>query len=240
MPGRGQPTEKALIEVCEALTKTGLRDAGYVYISPGEIGFVRNNQTGQLQLEFPDHFTGGDLKYFSNYLHTHGFKFSQGISPGALSCTGEVGVCGPNPDGKCAHLAGANCYPLPEHCHAADDARWMAEQGSDHWPCDWCQQICKNNASCYKEHFGRVWDAIQTTGRNMTLGIYIYVRAQSAPARGRLTQKKFVAQGESHPETWAPHIGHCDPSHLTPPRFYKQADLISRFRLPQIGGWART
>ena len=42
-----------LIEVCEALTKTGLRDAGYVYISPGEIGFVRNNQTGQLLPQAP-------------------------------------------------------------------------------------------------------------------------------------------------------------------------------------------
>ena len=82
MPGRGQPTEAELIEICEALIKTGLRDAGYVYISPGEIGFVRNDETGQLELEFPQHFTNGDLKYFAAWLHSHGFKFSQGISPG--------------------------------------------------------------------------------------------------------------------------------------------------------------
>ena len=152
-----------LIEVCEALTKTGLRDAGYVYISPGEIGFVRNNQTGQLQLEFPDHFTGGDLKYFSNYLHTHGFKFSQGISPGALSCTGEVGVCGPRP--------ASERYPRPEHCHAAADARWLAAQGTDMWAADWCQFICENNASCYVEQYRPIWEAIQDTGSNMTFGL---------------------------------------------------------------------
>jgi hypothetical protein len=87
MPGRGQPTEVELVEICEALIKTGLRDAGYVYISPGEIGFIRNNATGILELEFPEHFTGGDLKHFSAYLHANGFKFSQGISPGRVSCT---------------------------------------------------------------------------------------------------------------------------------------------------------
>jgi alpha-galactosidase len=180
MPGRGQPTEAELIQICEALVKTGLRDAGYIYISPGEIGFVRDLATQVIKLEFPEHFTGGDLKHFSAYLHANGFKLSQGISPGAKSCTGEVGVCGPRPANE--------TYPLPEHCHAAADAKWMAEQGSDHWPCDWCQFICKHNSSCYVEHFGRVWDAIESTGRNMTLGIYIY--------------------GKSHPETWAPSIGH--------------------------------
>ena len=33
--------------------------------------------------------------------------------------------------------------------------------------------ICRNNASCYVEHFGRVWDAIQSTGRNMTFGMCV-------------------------------------------------------------------
>ena len=44
-------------------------------------------------------------------------------------------------------------------------------------PCHVCvcltttRYICRNNASCYVEHFGRVWDAIQSTGRNMTFGM---------------------------------------------------------------------
>ena len=132
-PGRGQPTEAGIIEICQALISTGLRDAGYVYVSPGEIGFVRNPVTHTLELEFPEHFTGGDLKHLSSWLHTNGFKFSNGISPGNSSCTGEVGVCGPR--------AADEAHPLPEHCHAAADAKWMVEQGSDHWPCDWCQYV---------------------------------------------------------------------------------------------------
>ena len=64
------------------MISTGLRDAGYVYISPGEIGYLRNATTQQLELEFPEHFTGGDLKHLAGWLHANGFKFSNGVSPG--------------------------------------------------------------------------------------------------------------------------------------------------------------
>ena len=131
--GASLQRQASSLEICQALISTGLRDAGHAHVSPGEIGCVRDPVTHTLELEFPEHFTGGDLKHLSSWLHTNGFKFSNGISPGNSSCTGEVGVCGPR--------AADEAHPLPEHCHAAADAKWMVEQGSDHWPCDWCQYV---------------------------------------------------------------------------------------------------
>ena len=163
LPGRGQPTEQALVEIAEAMATSGLRDAGYDHISTGELGLVRNATTQQLELEFPERWVGGDLKHFSSYLHHNGFKLIQGVSPGATSCTGEVGVCGPRP--------ASEKYPRPENCHAAADARWLAAQGTDMWAADWCQFICENNASCYVEQYSPIWEAIQDTGSNMTFGL---------------------------------------------------------------------
>ena len=125
---------------------------------------MRNATTQQLQLEFPERWVGGDLKHFSSYLHRNGFKLIQGVSPGATSCTGEVGVCGPRP--------ASERYPRRStDCHAAADARWLAAQGTDMWAADWCQFICENNASCYVEQYRPIWEAIQDTGSNMTFGL---------------------------------------------------------------------
>ena len=119
----GRPNETAIINIANALIKTGLRDAGYVYMD-WLIGYSRDVTTSQVQLSEPERWTGGDLKYVVGWLHSHGFKFSTGLSPDRSSCTGEVGVCGPRPaDEK---------YPAPEHCHAEADAQWFAEQGADH------------------------------------------------------------------------------------------------------------
>ena len=70
------------------LIKTGLRDAGYVYMD-WLIGYSRNLTTSQVQLSEPERWTGGDLKYVVGWLHSHGFKFSTGLSPDRSSCPGE-------------------------------------------------------------------------------------------------------------------------------------------------------
>ena len=82
--GASLQRQASSLEICQALISTGLRDAGYVYISPGEIGYVRDPVTHTLELEFPEHFTGGDLKHLSSWLHTNGFKFSKRHFPRQL------------------------------------------------------------------------------------------------------------------------------------------------------------
>lgn len=178
----GRPNETAIIGIAEALIKTGLRDAGYVYMD-FLIGYARNTTTMQVQLSEPERWTGGSLKFLVGWLHSHGFKFSTGLSPDRTSCTGEVGICGPRPSEA--------RYPSPNHCHAAADAQWFAEQGTDHWPSDYCTSVCWDNATCCSEFYGRIWDAIQATGRNMSFGIY----SGSGPC-------------VAHAYTWAPRIGH--------------------------------
>ena len=153
---------------------SGLRDAGYVYMGIGEAGFVRNVTDGQLTLEFPQHWTDGNLRHIASWLHERGFKFSLGISPGNTSCTGEVGVCGPRPHNE--------TLPLPNHCHAQDDVRWTVAQGTDHFPSDWCQILPTQTFAI--DQYRQIWQAIESTGRNVTFGMYIY--------------------GEDEPWTWAP------------------------------------
>ena len=178
----GRPNETAIISIANALIRTGLREAGYVYMN-WLIGYSRNATTGSVQLAEPERWTGGSLKYVVGWLHSHGFKFSTGLSPDRTSCTHEVGICGPR--------SASERYPATEHCHAVDDAKWFAEQGVDHWPSDECSTLCWNNSTCCVELYGRIWQAIQATGRNMSFGLY----SGSGPC---------VARGY----TWAPAISH--------------------------------
>ena len=204
LPGRGQPTEAAIKDIAQGMIDSGLRDAGYVYMGIGEAGFVRNVTDGQLTLEFPQHWTDGNLRHIASWLHERGFKFSLGISPGNTSCTGEVGVCGPRPHNE--------TLPLPNHCHAQDDVRWTVAQGTDHFPSDWCQILPTQTFAI--DQYRQIWQAIESTGRNVTFGMYIY--------------------GEDEPWTWAPREHGTACKRLLSLRFHADGAMQ---RSGTTGGW---
>ena len=99
-------------EIADALVSTGLRDAGYTYVTIDDGWQGRRDQTGILHPNesFPD------MKGLGDYLHSLGLKFGIYSSPGPVTCSGFVGSYG----------------------HEHQDAHQFADWGVDYLKYDWC------------------------------------------------------------------------------------------------------
>src|SRR5204862_650094 len=104
--------DRTIRDVADALVKTGMRDAGYVYVNIDDGWQGERDATGELRAneKFPD------MKALADHLHGLGLKLGIYTSPGPKSCAGFEGSYG----------------------HEEQDARTFADWGVDYLKYDWC------------------------------------------------------------------------------------------------------
>jgi alpha-galactosidase len=78
----GKVTQQDVMAAADALVKSGMRDAGYVYVNIDDTWEGERDASGVLHTnsKFPD------MKALGAYIHARGLKFGIYSSPGALTC----------------------------------------------------------------------------------------------------------------------------------------------------------
>ncbi|MEA1652731.1 glycoside hydrolase family 27 protein [Nitrospirillum sp. BR 11164] len=104
--------DKTVREIADALVRSGLRDAGYVYVNIDDGWQGERGPDGVLRpnAKFPD------MKALADYVHARGLKLGIYSSPGPKTCAGYAGSYG----------------------HVEQDARTWAEWGVDYLKYDLC------------------------------------------------------------------------------------------------------
>ncbi|MBN9662196.1 MAG: glycoside hydrolase family 27 protein [Acidobacteria bacterium] len=105
-------SDKLIREVADALATSGLRDAGYVYLTIDDGWIAGRDEAGKPKPNerFPD------MKALGDYVHSKGLKFGIYSSPGSRTCQQLEGSLG----------------------YEAIDAKVYASWGVDYLKYDWC------------------------------------------------------------------------------------------------------
>ena len=157
----GHVTDADVRSAADALVKTGMRDAGYVYVNVDDTWEGKRDANGVLHTNerFPD------MKALGDYIHSKGLKFGIYSSPGAKTCAGYEGSLG----------------------HEAQDAKSYAEWCVDYLKYDLCsfqdkiRQVEKerpNDPNAAKDlmiaAYRKMGDALKATGRPIVYSLCQY------------------------------------------------------------------
>lgn len=140
----GNINEKLVKETAEALIRSGMRDAGYVYVVLDDCWALRERDEEGNLVPDPEKFPSG-MKALGDFLHERGFKF------GIYGCAGAR-TCGGYPGGR---------------GHEFQDARAYASWGVDYLKYDWCE----HGSADARETYGIMRDAIRAAGRPMVFSM---------------------------------------------------------------------
>ncbi len=110
---RNQVSDKMVREIADAMVRTGMRDAGYIYVNIDDTWEAAHRDAeGNIQTnnKFPD------MKALADYVHSKGLKLGIYSSPGPRTCAGYLG----------------------SYQHEVQDAKMYAKWGIDYLKYDWC------------------------------------------------------------------------------------------------------
>ena len=110
---RNQVSDKMVREMADAIVKTGMRDAGYIYVNIDDTWEAASRDAdGNIATnnKFPD------MKALADYIHSKGLKLGIYSSPGPRTCAGYLG----------------------SYQHEEQDAKTYAAWGIDYLKYDWC------------------------------------------------------------------------------------------------------
>ncbi|HEX8322984.1 MAG TPA: glycoside hydrolase family 27 protein [Tepidisphaeraceae bacterium] len=136
--------EQLIRDTAEAMIKTGMRDAGYVYINLDDGWMERERDASGNLVPDRQKFPNG-LKPVGDYLHERGFKF------GIYNCAGTK---------TCAGYPGGNGFEKR-------DAELYASFGVDYLKYDWCF----SDGIDAKKAYGDMADALAATGRPIVFSL---------------------------------------------------------------------
>jgi alpha-galactosidase len=157
----GKVTQQDVKDAADALVKSGMRDAGYVYVNIDDTWEGERDMTGMLHAnsKFPD------MKALGDYIHARGLKFGIYSSPGPKTCAGFVASYG----------------------HEQQDADLYASWGVDYLKYDLCSFIPLMDAAkaahpndpdagnkLMKEAYAKMRAALDKTGRPIVLSLCQY------------------------------------------------------------------
>jgi alpha-galactosidase len=157
----GHVTDADVRSAADSLVRTGMRDAGYVYVNVDDTWEGKRDAQGVLHTneKFPN------MKALGDYIHSKGLKFGIYSSPGAKTCAGYEGSLG----------------------HEAQDAKLYAEWGVDYLKYDLCS-FRDNMHKAEIEHpndpnaaknlmiaaYKKMGEALKATGRPMVYSLCQY------------------------------------------------------------------
>jgi alpha-galactosidase len=135
--------ENVIRQSADAVVATGLKEAGYQYITIDDCWQVDRDKDGNI-IPDPKKFPSG-IKALADYVHSKGLKF------GIYSCAGTQ---------TCAKRPGSRGYEF-------QDARQYAAWGVDYLKLDWCNTGTQNAEASYT----LFRDAIYKAGRPMVFSL---------------------------------------------------------------------
>ncbi len=141
--------DRSVRAMADVLVGTGLRDAGYRYVTIDDGWQGQRDAAGVLHpnAKFPD------MKGLVDYIHARGLKVGIYSSPGPVTCTGYVG----------------------SHGHEAQDAKTFAGWGVDLLKYDWCSagNIYDTKVEM-QARYQVMGAALQATGRDIVYSLCQY------------------------------------------------------------------
>jgi alpha-galactosidase len=85
--------EKMIMETADAMVETGLRDAGYEYLTIDDCWSEKERDGNGMLVADREKFPHG-MKYVADYVHSKGLKFGMYACSGAKTCAGYPGSFG--------------------------------------------------------------------------------------------------------------------------------------------------
>ena len=148
---RNQVSDKMVREMADAIVKTGMRDAGYVYVNIDDTWeAAAATPTGNITTnnKFPD------MKALADYVHSKGLKLGIYSSPGPKTCAGYLG----------------------SYQHEEQDAKTYAAWGIDYLKYDWCSasQVYDNTQATMAAAYQKMGLALLNSGRPIVYSLCQY------------------------------------------------------------------
>jgi alpha-galactosidase len=140
--------DAAVRGVADAMVKSGMKDAGYVYINIDDTWEAGRDAQGNIQTnkKFPD------MKALADYVHSKGLKLGIYSSPGPNTCAGYEGSYG----------------------HEEQDAKTYAAWGIDYLKYDWCGARILYKNEEMPAVYQKMGDALLATGRPIVYSLCQY------------------------------------------------------------------
>src|SRR6201987_1443097 len=85
-------SEDMIKEMADAVVKSGMKDAGYVYVNIDDCWQVSRDANANIVVD-PQHFPHG-MKVVGDYIHSLGLKFGVYSDAGSQTCAGRPGGLG--------------------------------------------------------------------------------------------------------------------------------------------------
>lgn len=132
--------EQLIMDTADALVSTGLRDAGYVYLTIDDCWSEKKRDRKGMLVASKEKFPHG-MKYVADYVHSKGLKFGMYSDSGFMTCAGYPGSFG----------------------HEFDDAEYFASVGADLLKYDNCHHTSMSGM----QRYNRMAMALKSTGRDI-------------------------------------------------------------------------
>jgi alpha-galactosidase len=148
---RNQVSDKMVREMADAILKSGMKDAGYIYVNIDDTWeSAARDASGNIQTnnKFPD------MKALADYVHSKGLKLGIYSSPGPKTCAGYLGSFG----------------------HEEQDAKTYAAWGIDYLKYDWCSasQVYDEQQSTMANAYAKMGLALVNSGRPIVYSLCQY------------------------------------------------------------------
>jgi len=146
-----QVSDKMVREMADAIVKSGMRDAGYIYVNIDDTWeSLARDAAGNITTnnKFPD------MKALADYVHSKGLKLGIYSSPGPRTCAGYLG----------------------SYQHEEQDAKTFAAWGIDYLKYDWCSasQVYDNTQATMAAAYAKMGDALLRSGRTIVYSLCQY------------------------------------------------------------------
>jgi alpha-galactosidase len=148
---RNQVSDKMIREIADAMVKSGMKAAGYLYVNIDDTweGAHRDAQ-GNITTnnKFPD------MKALADYVHSKGLKLGIYSSPGPKTCAGYEG----------------------SYQHEEQDAKTFADWGIDYLKYDWCSasRVYDNTQVTMAGAYAKMGIALLGSGRRIVYSLCQY------------------------------------------------------------------
>jgi alpha-galactosidase len=136
-------TEDMIKSMADAIVKSGMKDAGYVYVNIDDCWQVSRDAQANIVAD-PQRFPHG-MKAVGDYIHSLGLKFGVYSDAGSKTCAGRPGGLG----------------------HEYQDAVQYAAWGVDYLKYDWCNATTQDAKASY----ANIRAALDASGRPIVLSI---------------------------------------------------------------------
>ncbi len=145
---RNQVSDKLVRQIADAMVRSGMRDAGYVYLNIDDTWEAGRDSAGNIQTN--DRFP--DMKAMVDYVHGKGLKFGIYSSPGPKTCAGYEG----------------------SYQHEDQDAKTYAAWGVDYLKYDWCSGDAVYEHTSEPGVYAKMGEALLRSGRPIVFSLCQY------------------------------------------------------------------